>query len=416
MTFRSILLSVGAGLALALSLSACDSFADDIDGFIDRVDTDSLDQQSAVPFLATGVEEGFNDSYDGVAVLADLLSDAFIFDTDVQNATFPTFDEIDDAEILLSNNSVDGVYNDINEMRFLADDLLRRANETIEFSADDEGAEARRLALYTGNFYGGIARYMLATYFGLNPTEGGAPISESPDNLGPFIPSAQLYQQAIDRLTEAKNHTASDYETRLINTVLARIHLFQGNLAQAGTLAASGLTADDAPFTGDYSPSSQNNWYTQGGIGRTQVVVADRFEAFADAEAGPVRVEPAPVVNGVTEDYFRQALYLTPDASIPFASWEENALIRAEAALGTDATAALGFVNAVREAAGLDALESIDQAALIDARDLFLFTQGQRLVDMRRFGLPFVNHDGPVPGPWRYLPIPQNERNANPNF
>ena len=46
------------------SLAACDSFVNDVGGPIDRVVSDSLDTQEAVSFLATGVEEGFNDAYD----------------------------------------------------------------------------------------------------------------------------------------------------------------------------------------------------------------------------------------------------------------------------------------------------------------------------------------------------------------
>ncbi|WP_412068181.1 RagB/SusD family nutrient uptake outer membrane protein [Rubrivirga sp. IMCC43871] len=419
MTFRSTLTPAAVALGLAFGLGACDAadnFTGDVDGFIDRVDTDSLNQQRAVSFLAIGVEEAFNDAYDASAVLADLLSDAFIFDQDVNGATFPTFDEIDDGDILTSNNSVDGVYNAINQMRYLADDLLRRAETAIEFSADEDGAEAQRLASYTGNFYGGVSRYFLASYFALDPnSNAGAPISESPENLSPLIPSAQLYQQSIDRYTAAKAFVANDYQTRLINTLIARNHLYMGNLAQAESFAAQGLVAGDAPFTGDYNASSQNNWYTQGGIGRTQVVAADRFQTYQDEGDTRVAVEDAPPVAGATRFFVRQAVITDPGQSLPFATWQETALIRAEAA-GAGSSAALGFINAVRADAGLDPLASADQDALITERDRTLFLQGQRLLDMRRFGLPFVNADGPVTGPWRYLPIPQNERNANPNF
>ena len=65
------------------------------------------------------------------------------------------------------------------------------------------------------------------------------------------------------------------------------------------------------------------------------------------------------------------------------------------------------------------------QERLIQIRDRELYTQGQRLVDMRRFNLPFtfatynaagVATDNPLTGPFRYFPITQTERNANPNF
>lgn len=407
------------GVVLVGSLSACDSFVENVDGPVDRVVSDSLDNQQAVAFLATGVEEGFNDAVDASAVLATLLSDVGQFDQCVGGATFPTFGDIDRAEITFDNNSVDGVYNAINEARFLSDDLLRRANETITFSDDADGAEARRLALYTGNLYGGITRTLLAQYFGLTEEQGGSPIDASA-----FIPSSQLFADAITRLQAALDQASSDYERRVINSLIARAHLYNGNRAQAGAFAANGLMLSDAPFTADYASTSQNNYYTQAGQGRTQVSVSARF---ADDDDPRTSVEVAPSAapcagNGIT--YYRQAEYVNNDDPIPFISGEETALIRAEAALLEDDNegAALGFVNSVRDLYDLDDLDNLDQDALVDERDKTLFGTGARLMDQRRFGIPFTyvvpgtEDVAPTPGGWRFLPVTQSERNANPNL
>ncbi len=401
-------------LATVGGLSACDSFVEDTDPPIDRVISDSLDTVSQVPFLITGVEEGFNDAYDATAVVADLLSDAALFDTDVDGATFPTFDDIDDGRIENDNNSVDGVYLAVNEYRFLADDLLRRTNETIDFGDD---TDTRDDALFAANFHGGIARYFLGTYFGTGPTTGGAPISDDPDNPSPALSTAELYAQADDKLEAAAAVSPGDYESRLINTLRARIALFGGDRAAAASFAANGLQDGDDPYTGDYASTSANNWWSQGGRGRTQVAVADRFAAFDEVD-DRMLVEEAPTVAGVTQTYYRQALYLTNSDPIPFVSWQENALILAEAALnGAGSGDATDLINAVRASRGLDALDGdADQSDLLEARDRELFTQGQRLVDQRRFNLPFVNQDGPLPGPWRYFPVTQTEVNANPNL
>ena len=148
----------------------------------------------------------------------------------------------------------------------------------------------------------------------------------------------------------------------------------------------------DPAFTGGYAATSQNNWYTEGGRGRTQVTINERFADDGDPRT---EVEAAPTAtacagNGIT--YYRQAMYTESDASLPFMTWQENALIRAEAALIGDVNqgVALGFVNMVRDDAGLDDLEALDQAALINERDKTLFTTGARLIDQRRFGLPFT--------------------------
>ena len=396
-------------------LAACDSFVQGAEGPIDRVVSDSLDNQASVPFLITGVKEAFNDTFDQTALLASLLSDEGLFDTRVQNASYITYQEIDDGEIELDNNSVDGLYEDLNEYRFLADDLLRRAEETIEFSEDADGAEARRAATYAGNLHGGIARYLLATYFGLNPTEGGAIITTDPDSPGPFIPSAQLYDQAADKLAAALAVASSDYERRLVNSLLARNALYAGDPTLAATFAAAGLVEGDDPYLARYASTSQNEWYVFGGRGRTQVAVDPRFQAYDEGGDPRVQVEPAPTTSGVTVPFYRQALYTDPSGAdpLPFISWQETALIRAETAASDEE--ALAFVNAIRAEAGLEALTSITPARLREERDRALFTLGARLVDQRRFGLPFTNLDGPI-GPWRYFPIPEGERNANPNI
>ena len=84
-------------------------------------------------------------------------------------------------------------------------------------------------------------------------------------------------------------------------------------------------------------------------------------------------------------------------------------------------------MNPVLADRGVPAITASDltQDRLIQVRDRELYTQGQRLVDMRRFNIPFtfatynaagVPTANPLTGPFRYFPITQTERNANPNF
>ena len=118
-------LALLAVVALLFVLPACDSFVEDVDNPIDTIDDEQLTTESQIPFVITGVESNFSTVYDRLAVHAGGLSDELIFDTRVPNATFPTFAEFDIGEIGFANNSNDGVYNDLGELRFFADDLLR---------------------------------------------------------------------------------------------------------------------------------------------------------------------------------------------------------------------------------------------------------------------------------------------------
>ena len=423
---RTSLLFTGlVSLTAVASLSACDSFVENIDPPVDRVIGDSLNSQDQIEFLVTGLKEGFNDSYDALAVAADLLSDAAMFDQRVVNATFPTFGEIDSGDIPFDNNTIDGIYGAINEYRFLSDDLLARV-ELIEFEDDpdtgniNEAEEDRRSALYAANFHGGVSRYFLAAYFSPDPQAetGGSPISTDPDNPGPVIPSSELYAQAQQKLETALGLLpAGDtgaYQRRLINTMRARIALFDGDRSSAAAFASNGLVQGDAPYQGLYVPTSQNNWYTQGGRGRTQVSVANRFADY-DAEDNRTLVEAAPTVAGVTVPFFRQALYDTESSPLPFLTWQENALILAEEDIfdgDDDDDEARRLINLARESRGLPNLDDdddVDQDTLIEARDRELFTRGLRLIDQRRFGIPLANNA-------RFFPITQSERVANPNI
>ncbi|MGB3544307.1 hypothetical protein [Rubrivirga sp.] len=408
-----------AGLLLlgGASLTGCDSFVEDIDGPVDRVVGDSLDSQGQIPFLITGVKEGFNDSYDQLATLSDLLADVGQFNPAVQNSTFPTFGEIDRGEIELDNNSNDNAYDAVNEYRFSADDLLRRVNETIEFSDDEDGAEARRAALYSANFHGGVARYFLGTYYSVDGQNGAAPISEDQENPSAPIPTAELYAQADAKLAEAAGLAATDYDRRVINTLRARIALFGGDRDAAANFAQNGLVQTDEPYSGRYTSLSTNAWWIDGGRGRTQISINDRFvdldslDSRSLVEIAPPRdagVDPGP--------FYRQALYLMNSDPLPFLTWQENALILAEADIfdGGDDNDARTRINAVRTSRGLADLEdgdAIDQDLLIATRDRELFTLGLRLVDQRRFG---IFHLGP--DKQRFFPLPQTERNANPNI
>ena len=383
---------VAASLA---GLSACDGFVNDVPGPIDQVPTDSLDNPANLPFLLTGLQQRSATAYGNAVLLADGLSDAYLFADGTSGATFPTYIEIDNGQILLDNNSVDGLYNGVNELRAISDDLVERVETRIEFGPDQ--ATLRDEALYAGHLYGGLGRYLLATYFGLEERRGGGTI-----DAGPFIPSDALYAQAIERFETARGFAeAGSYDERVANSLIARAHLYAGDLSAADAAAAAGLAAGDAPFEVLYNAQTNNPVWAQAGRGRTQFAAAARFADDGDD------VTPT---EGFAEGFVRQALYLEDAAPIVVIDAEEVALIRAEAALDAgDAGGALAFVNAARGA--LEPLDALDLDGLVEQRDVLLFARGQRLVDQRRFDRWHLGD-----GTWQFLPITQGERNANPNL
>lgn len=391
--------------ALLLLASACTEFSNSVDPVINQVPDDRLNDAAQVNFLINGVQVRFATTLTQVMTLSSGLSDEFIFDARVPNATFPTFRDIDQGAITLDNNSVDGAYNPLGELRFFADDLIRRVG-TI--SGVDAATQKR--ALFTGYLYGGIARYLYAAYFGLNPADGGGVI----DN-GPFIPSQQMYDLALEKLQLALTNAPAAADARAVSSIIARLHLVRGNFAAARTAAAAGMVSPDPAFQGKYSTLSTNFYWQQAGLGRPQYVADARFLAYVTADpAEKNRIALSPITgNDAAKTIFqRQSKYATESTPIDFMSWQENELMLAELDVrGGNAGAALTRVNAVRASHTLAALTAIDLDGIYVERDKELFVTGVRLLDQRRF-----NKFHLPAGAWQFLPITDDERNNNPNF
>jgi hypothetical protein len=370
--------------------------------------------------MIKGVKEQFARCQDQVYLSADGLSDELIFDPRVPNATYESFLEIDLGEIQYDNNSVDNAYGPLGESRFFSDDIIRRVNE---MSGLDE--QLKNEAIFNGLLYGGLTRYMYATYFGLNPEEGGGVI----DN-GPFIPSADMYDLAAEKLLASLDYLDFDYDndlviqdaahaTRIVNGLLARLYLFKGDYAAAATYAAEGMQSGDEPFltlyfVGDgFTNGPDNFYYQQAGPPRSQFVTDFRFIGYVtDDPTEANRIALGERLGTDSTMFYYQRKYDVETAPIATMSWQENHLMRAELILrGNLAGDALSLVNEVRTSHGVTQLGSIDLAGIEVERDKELFCTATRLPDQRRFGSFHLGPDR-----WQYLPITQNERNENPNL
>ena len=421
-------------LSASVLLASCDAFVSGVDDPIDAVNDDRLNDPAQIPFVINGVETQFSFTYEDAALLGGALSDELFFDDRVPTSTFPSFRAIDQGEIAADNPQVEGFFNSLGELRFLADDLVRRVG-TLDFSGADPAVKEE--ALYVGHLYGGLARYLYAAYFGLDPDRGGGVIDG-----GPFVPSAEMYDLAIADFDSARaNGFAGAYENRLLNSLSARAALYKASVSgdpqaayrKARAFAQEGMVQGDAPFQELHSTEDANDFFFVSGPGRAQYMAAFRF---ADAPETAVAATPAALggaldtarvalytIEGEGDDgapipFYMQGLYLDRSAPIDVMTWQENALMLAELALRLDGDEgrALELVNRVRASHRLAPLESValqgaGRNTIVSEREMELFVTGARLVDQRRFGLGFE-----IPGPWRYLPITQNERNQNPNL
>ncbi len=391
-------------LLLSVAFNACKDYVTNVDPLIDQIDDKNLNTPAQLPFLIKGVQNQFANATSVLNVLADGLSDQFKFDQNVPNATFPTFKDIDNGTITFDNNSVRGVYTALGRYRFLADDLVRRTN-----SMTVSDATLKNQALFTGEFYGGYARYQYATYIGLNPTQGGSPVDG-----GPFIPSAQLYAQAIAKFKTALTLTTDAKMIRIINSIIARAYIYNGDYANAATYAKLGMQSGDAPFTALHNVQQSNYYWQQAGVGRTQYVVTDRIYNYTLSDPNEKNRIPLDSLIGTDKKtkYYRQNKYPSDASSDIIITWQENNLMLAELALRGQATGVpLTLVNQVRASHGIAPLVTVTLDDIYVERDKELFVTGNRLPDERRFGkwhLPA--------GTWQYLPITDDERNSNKNL
>jgi len=387
---------------------SCEDYVTSVDPLIDRVEDERLTSEGQVDFTINGVHTRFATTHDVLTVIACLLSDELFFDANVPNATFPTFNDIDIGEITLDNNSVDAPFDGLGELRFFADDFVRRIGDIGDFEETAKKSEA----LFYGYLYGGIARYLYATYFGLNENEGGGVIDE-----GEFIPSADMYALALAKLQLALQNTSDEYLTRLVNSIIARIYLYTDDYTNAATYAGNGLIDGDLPFQSKHSVESDNYFWQQAGIGRTQCVVDWRFLDYIEQDpAEEARIPLGTIMGNDDTLYYMQNKYPTEDSPINFISWQENGLMLAELDIRSGNNAgALVRINAVRASHGLSDLTTVDMNVLILEREKELFITGARLVDQRRFDSVYSTwHLGA--DKWHYFPITESERNINPNI
>lgn len=391
-------------LPLFVFISACEDYIADVDPLIDVVQDNLLTSESQTEFVVRGVQQRFSVVASQIACQMDLLSDQMHYTSDIASASFPSFEEIDKGAIVDNNATTTGTYRQLGELRFFADDLVRRANELTFVDPAKQS-----LALFNGNLYAGIARFYLATGFARSQNEPGSPI-----DAGTFIPAATLLDQAVEKYNAAANATTDALSKRIANSLIAKAYLAKGAYAQAAAAAANGMTSGDANFNALNSDVSNIYYWGFAGAGRVQIAVANRFNDYITADPKEVaRIKINSVVGVSKATYYWQLKYPDKGSAFVMMTWKENNLMRAELILRGNATGnALDLVNAVRASYSLNNLTTIDLAGLMVERDKEMFVQGTRLIDQNRGAVPW--HLAATT--WRYLPISETEKLNNPNL
>ncbi|MHB8905741.1 MAG: RagB/SusD family nutrient uptake outer membrane protein [Melioribacteraceae bacterium] len=394
---------------LAVVFASCNDWVTDIPPTNDMITEAQMSTQVNVPFMITGLHNRLA-NLSNVWLEADGISDQLFFDLRAGNSTYPTYQELDVATSIQYNNS--GSYNLIHLLRMNADSLVGRALYNIPFTNDAAGTAAKNSALYWGYLYGGIARYVLGAYIGIHQTVGGATINGSA-----FIPSADLYTQAIAKLKLALPYVPDAYSTRVINSIIGKIYFMAADYTNSLTYLNTGMVSGDKPFQSLYSATTSDNMYrVQAGETRQQWAVDNRFAAYIAAVPDEAKRIPLVTLSKSGWTYYRQAKYIQlPDGTTSpfvFMDWQETSLMIAEIMARQGTAGNMARINAIRTSRGMTTMVTKDLTLddIYVERDKELFLRGTRLLDEHRFNKPHIA------GMWFYIPISQNEIDKNPNL
>lgn len=314
-----------------------------------------------------------------------------------------------------------GVYTPLSVARASADTILARLQQWTDEQVPNRGALVATSAAYAG--------YSLLLL--------GESMCSAAIDIGPEMTQDQLLAEAVSRFDLAIQAATTAGATDIANFATlgrARARLELGELAAAAADAAT-IPAGFAQVAvaGEGNVRVQNMVYVHlGAQGNNYSSIEPiwenlTFDGVADPRVGVVN--SGTVGSNGSTVLRRQTKYASRAASIPIARTAEARLIVAEHLVATgDLVGAADIINELHAAAGLPdydatgatAADVLDQIIEERARELFL--EGHRFADANRYDLPLYPAAGePFPnggtyGDQRCFPLPDVERNNNPNI
>jgi hypothetical protein len=303
-----------------------------------------------------------------------------------------------------------GAYTPIQQARYMAEE----ASRLIEGFPDEAVAEKTDMLAH------------LAAYAGYAYVLLGEGYCEMAIDQGPLMPIDDVLRTGEERFTSAiaLAQSAGNDDLRLMATAgRARARLDLGDLA--GAAADAEQIPEGFVWNAEYSTVDgvrENRVYN---LNRRNRYLSVEPTNFGNVMAGDAPDPRVPVTasglrghDGATSHWY-QDKYPSADAPIPMASWAEAQLIIAEAR-PAEAVTVINRLRAAQDIPPLNAAPGADPLTLvIEERRRQLFSEGHRLNDMLRHDIPFptgFNHKGQAWGPITCMPLPDQEKQNNPNI
>ena len=386
------------------------------------IEESSLQQASNAPVIVAGAVGDFECAFANYIAVMGTVSDEFA-DSQANAAIWDLDRRTNFAQTALYSTGLcggfGGVYTPVSTARFQADNALKLLDGWT-----DQQVEGRQALIARMSAYAGYSLILLGEGF-----------CSAAIDLGPELTPAQVFALAEQRFTRAIQAVvpgaAGDSLRSMALVGRARARVNQKKFTEAAADAA--LVPNGFVFSARYtsaSSRSENRVFRANNTNGT-VTVDPTFRNLNVAGKADSRVPVADAGRGGSFPQIRlwvQNKYTSLNSPIPMATWREAILIRAEAtAVAGDASAALGFINQLRTAAGVAAYASTDivaiRAQIGEERRRELFLESHRLFDTIRFNVPLDPAPGaicPVGGGTygnnKCLPLPDVERLNNPNF
>ena len=408
---------------IAGPIFGCNSISDALNVTApDKIDSKMLQSPAFATLLVNSTIGDFECGYGAFVAVGGLMSDELL-DASITASRWP-YDQrnVQTSDGSYSTNTCDsftpGVYTPISTARFTADTVASLLKVWT-----DQQVTNRSDLIAKALIYGGYDRILLGEMF-----------CSAAINRGPELTSVQIFAQAEDKFTQglAAAQTANDAQlTSLAYIGRARARLDQGNLVGADAdarLVPSGFVYN---ATADITNEVRTNRVYQQFNSRVASVDPQfRGLTVPTGSGGSVPdtriADSATVITGADNHtpLVVSNKYRAGTSPIPIGSYREAQLIIAEAEGGQ---VAVNIINNLRIAAGLPgAFQSTDPIVIknqvMSERSRVLYLQGNRLYDIRRQGIPLnpaagaaYLHGGTY-GTELCLPLPDVERNSNPNI
>jgi hypothetical protein len=321
---------------------------------------------------------------------------------------------------------VPGLYTPLQVARYQADVILT----ALEGWTDQEVANRNDLIAQSAA-HAGYAVTLLAESMCSAAIDGG-----------PEMTRAELFAAAEDRFTRAiaaatASNNASILNMARVGRARVRLNLNRGADARTDAVLVPSTFVRNGSYSAPPAPARRQN------LVHTQQFVG--FYSSVDPSFRDLTVEGVPDTRVTVVDagrnghdaatrIWRTTKYPAPASPIPIASYDEAQLIVAEVDAANAATAAnaLAIIQNLRARAGLPAYTggvtpAEIQALVREERRRELFLEGQRFGDIVRFDIQLTpaagtafpvkgGTYGPDRGSQVCIPLPDLERNNNPNF